>query len=446
MTKDQAQALADKVLKYSTTPECSVTVTSSEQAFTRFANNGITTSALVNRHAINISATRDGRTGTTVVNDFEDAAIKAAVKQAEDLAGMAPPNPEHRAPLGPQQYPAIPACDDRTAQARAADMLPSIKAVIETAVKQKMTAAGLFERITTEVGIANKKGLSGYSRTADAKLTTTLRLADGSSSGWAGQPSTRVSEIDGAELARVAADKCMKWRNPKRLDPGKYTVVFEPTATGDIVNLMFGNFNNAGFSARSAEEGRSFLSKKGGTTKLGDKLFPDFISLRTDPFDPRLAGQPLDQRTAAGTQNQLDRKRRYRQPRHRPVLGRKNQPRTHARRWFPGDGWRQRIRRGTHQDSRTRPACHSLLVYPLRQSADAAVHRPHARWPVPYRKRKSHRPGHEFPLQRWSAHAAAKTPLKSAKPAACEGSKAPHSSHRHWLQRTSTLRRFSDAV
>ena len=292
LTKEQAQKLAAKVLSFTTTPECSVAVNSSEQAFTRFANNGITTSALVNRHSINISSTRDGRTGTTVVNDFEDAAIKAAVKRAEELAAIAPPNPEHRAPLDPQQYPDIQNCDDRTAQARAAEMLPGIRAVIETAVKQKMTAAGLFERITTETAIANKKGLFGFSRTADSKLTTTLRLADGSSSGWAGQPSTKVAEIDGAELARVAAEKCLRWRNPKRLDPGKYTVVFEPTATGDIVNLMMGGFMGAGFSARSAEEGRSFLSKKEGGTKLGDKLFPEFISLRTDPFDPRLPSNP----------------------------------------------------------------------------------------------------------------------------------------------------------
>ena len=292
LTKEQSQKLAEKVLSFSTTPECSVTITSSEQAFTRFANNGITTSALVNRHSINISATRDGRTGTTVVNDLDAAAIKAAVQQAEALAAIAPPNPEHRAALGPQQYPEINSCDELTAKARAAEMLPSIKAIIETAVKQKMTAAGLYERITTELAIANKKGLFGYSRTADAKLTTTLRLADGSSSGWAGQPSTKVAEIDGAELARVAAEKCLKWRNPKRLDPGKYTVVFEPTATGDIVNLMMGGFNNAGFSARNAEDGRSFLSKKGGGTKLGEKLFPEFISLRTDPFDPRLASNP----------------------------------------------------------------------------------------------------------------------------------------------------------
>ena len=48
----------------------------------------------------------------------------------------------------------------------------------------------------------------------------------------------------------------------------------------------------AGFSARTAEEGRSFLSKKGGGTLVGEKLFPDFITLRTDPADPRQPATP----------------------------------------------------------------------------------------------------------------------------------------------------------
>src|SRR5262249_49795928 len=47
-----------------------------------------------------------------------------------------------------------------------------------------------------------------------------------------------------------------------------------------------------GFAARASEEGRTFLSKRGGGTRLGEKMFSDFITLRTDPFDPRLASSP----------------------------------------------------------------------------------------------------------------------------------------------------------
>ena len=48
MTREEAQKLAQKILAMSTFEECQVSISSQEQAYTRFANNGITTSALVN--------------------------------------------------------------------------------------------------------------------------------------------------------------------------------------------------------------------------------------------------------------------------------------------------------------------------------------------------------------------------------------------------------------
>jgi predicted Zn-dependent protease len=67
-----------------------------------------------------------------------------------------------------------------------------------------------------------------------------------------------------------------------RLDPGKYTVVLEPTAVGDLIGAL-----GFSLSARAAEQGQSFLSKKGGGTLLGSKVFPELITLRSDPSDKR---------------------------------------------------------------------------------------------------------------------------------------------------------------
>ena len=46
LTRDEAQKLANKVLGLATFPECHVTIAASEQAYTRFANNGITTASV----------------------------------------------------------------------------------------------------------------------------------------------------------------------------------------------------------------------------------------------------------------------------------------------------------------------------------------------------------------------------------------------------------------
>ena len=147
-------------------------------------------------------------------------------------------------------------------------------------------AAGLIERSRRNNAIANKAGLFGYHQSADSQLTTTIRMADGSSSGWAGQPSTKLSDIDSARLAATASEKCARWKNPQKIEPGNYTVVLEPTAAADIVRLMTGAFN-----ARNTEEGRTFLSKR-RRHSAWRKVFPEFVTLRSDPFDPRQPSSP----------------------------------------------------------------------------------------------------------------------------------------------------------
>jgi hypothetical protein len=141
-----------------------------------------------------------------------------------------------------------------------------------------------------------------------------------------------IESIDGAAVAKTAIDKCLRWKEPKRLDPGKYTVVLEPTATGDLVQMM-----GFGMQARAAEEGRSFLSKKGGGTLAGEKLFPEFITLRrtlSTSCTRRCRGAVgADSVSAAAVAaggrparraHDLDRKRRGEEPVLRSLLGRQS--------------------------------------------------------------------------------------------------------------------------
>ena len=287
LTRDEAQTLSEKLIKLSSYPECSITINETEEAYTRFANNGITTASFSRRRTLTISVSRDGQTGSYSLGEFDDEALSNGVKKAEELAAIAPPNPERLPPLGPQDYPQVSDYDEVTANARSPEMIPHVKTIIEASLKQKLVAAGLIERAHQVRSIANRAGLFGYHQSADSQLTTTIRMPDGSSSGWAGQPSTKLAGIDSVKLAQTAIDKCTRWRNPQRLEPGNYTVVLEPTATGDLVRLMI-----PAFSARSTEEGRSFLSKREGGSLLGEKVFPEFINLRSDPFDARQPSSP----------------------------------------------------------------------------------------------------------------------------------------------------------
>jgi predicted Zn-dependent protease len=282
-TREQAQELTEKILKLSKFPECSVFLNVNEQAFVRFANNGVTTSGFTVERTVGISSTRDGRTGSADTTDLSNSALEAAVRRSEEIATIAPPDPEHVGPLGPQKYADYDNWDDRTAKARAPEMVPHLKAIIDAAVAKKLVAAGFIMRAASVNTLANKAGNFSYERATDSGITTTVRTANGSSSGWAGEPSVRIAELNGSELASRAIEKCMRWtQKPVKLQPGKYTVVLEPTAAADLLQRIAFSL-----SARSADEGRSFLSKKGGGTHLGDKLFAEIVTLRSDPFDRR---------------------------------------------------------------------------------------------------------------------------------------------------------------
>ncbi len=287
LTREQAKKLVEKALSYSTFPECEIRLTSSEDASIRFALNGVTTSGFTIDQTMSITSAKDGQSGSTSVTEFDDASLRQALQRSEQLARISPPNPERNPPLPPQKYAAEENYAESTSKARNEAMIPHVRAIIEGAKANKLVAAGFFQRSANAAALANKAGNFGFGRTTDARLSTTVRAPDGSSSGWASHPAARIEEIDGARVGKTAIEKCLRWKNPKALEPGKYTVVLEPTAVADLVQLL-----GFAFQARGAEEGRSFLSKKGGGTLLGDKLFPDWVTLRSDPFNRQFSSLP----------------------------------------------------------------------------------------------------------------------------------------------------------
>jgi predicted Zn-dependent protease len=112
-------------------------------------------------------------------------------------------------------------------------------------------------------------------------------VANGTWSGWSGKSETRFDWLDTARLGKRAIDKAAHNAIPLDLDPGKYTVILEPAAVADLVWWVLRMMD-----ARSAEEGRSFLSRKGGGTRLGEALFDEKVTVYSDPNDP-IAPEPV---------------------------------------------------------------------------------------------------------------------------------------------------------
>ena len=285
ITRAEAEALAKKVLAFATANETRVTINSSSPGNMRFAVNQASTSGDSHDTTITVRSTYGKRSASSTTNKRDDASLKAVVERSEELAKLAPEDPEHMPELGPQTYRQTPSWDEGTATLTAAQRANAVNAITSIAKSANLVSTGFLEIDVGARAVANNKGLFGYERSTTVALTTTIRTPDGTGSGWAGTQANEFSKIDAAALGRVAADKARRSTNAVAIEPGRYTVILEPTAAANMVQLIMGSLG-----ARQADEGRSFFSKPGGGNKIGMKVVDERVTILSDPFSPETPG------------------------------------------------------------------------------------------------------------------------------------------------------------
>ena len=288
LTREECQAIATKILSFATADETRISINSAAEGNMRFAVNQASTSGDNYDNVIAVRSAFGKRSATATTNSKDDASLRSVVTRAESLAKLAPEDPEAMPELGPQTYSPTAGWSDATATLDAGARAVAVNAVTAVAKAAGLISTGFLETISSASAVANNKGLFAYHRQTAAALTTTVRTPDGTGSGWAGASTNDVSKIDAGSLARRATDKARRSVKPVAIEPGRYTVVLEPTAVGNLVQLIAGAFD-----ARSADEGRSFFSKAGGGNKIGTKVVDERITLMSDPMDPDAPGSPF---------------------------------------------------------------------------------------------------------------------------------------------------------
>jgi predicted Zn-dependent protease len=282
LKQEEALALLKKVISYSKADECEAVLTGSEGGNIRYALNAVSTAGDISVTSLGVTSSFGKQTGTATIDQFDDASLATVVSRSEELAKLAPANPEHMPLLGQQIF-----AEAITYNANTAAMTPDSRAAmvaqsLEVTKNANLTAAGFLENATRFNAVMNSKGLFAYNKSTDVTFSVTTRNEAGTASGYAARGFTDVSKLDTFSATKYAANKAISAVGAKAIEPGKYTVILEPVAAVYMMENMFR------FDARQAEEGRSFLSKKGGGTRLGEQLFDPKVTIYSDPFNPDL--------------------------------------------------------------------------------------------------------------------------------------------------------------
>lgn len=284
LTKAEARALLTKVLSYSKAEQCEVNLNCSDSGNLRYARNAVSTSGGISANSLVVSAAFGKKLGTATINEFDDVSLEKVVRRAEELAQLAPENPEFMPFLGPQEYgPDSPTFSPATAAVTPKDRADAVQASLKQAMDNKLNAAGFLSNSVGCSAIMNSKGLFAYNTSTDVAFNITVRTDDGKGSGYATRGYNDFSKLNAKADTTIAAKKAMSSVTAKAIEPGKYTVILEPTAVAVMLEDLFYSLD-----ARQADEGRSFMSKTGGKTKLGEQLVDERVNIYSDPWNPEL--------------------------------------------------------------------------------------------------------------------------------------------------------------
>ena len=290
LSREQAEALVQKVVKLSRADSIQVNVGGGYAANVRFADNRISTAGGVSTANLGIQSSFGPKHAVISTNDFSDASLERAVRQSEALAKLAPDDPEAMPELPPQQYDDVKTYFDSTGNLGPEARAEAARLAIEPCrAAGDLKAAGFLQTGIGAGAVGNSKGLFAYQAGTSTNYTLTVRTTDGTGSGWAGADHPDWNQLDVKGVAQRAIEKARLSRNPVAIEPGRYTVILEPQAVGDLVQLLA-----FALDARSADEGRSAFSKQGGGTKIGEKVADERVTLFSDPADPQLLSNVFD--------------------------------------------------------------------------------------------------------------------------------------------------------
>ncbi|MDQ0841929.1 metallopeptidase TldD-related protein [Streptomyces sp. V1I6] len=285
--------IVERALELSTADGCVVIADEESSANLRWAGNTLTTNGVTRGRTLTVIATVDGSEGTAsgvVSRSAVTAAdLEPLVRAAEAAARGAGPA-EDAQPLV-EGTPASPDFTDPPAETNSAvfaDFAPALGEAFARARAGGRELYGFANHEMTSTYVGTSTGLRLRHDQPNGTLELNAKSPDRTRSAWAGRSTRDFKDVDPAVMDAELAQRLVWAQRRTELPAGRYETLLPPTAVADL--LIYQMWSSA---ARDAAEGRTVFSKPGGGTRVGEKLSPLPLTLRSDPHAPGLESAPF---------------------------------------------------------------------------------------------------------------------------------------------------------
>lgn len=291
-TRISPQSLVEQGLHATTADDCTIVVSNGTGANLRWANNTLTTNGVMHGVDVSVISFVRGPAGVGVGTVSGSAASQAqvtALVQAADAAARAADPAEDAADLVRDRV--SPDWDDAPAETDIHvfdTFAPALGEAFGRASAGDRVLYGFVSHDVTTTYVGSTTGLRLRHVQPTGHYACTGKDSALTQSAWVGGATRDFADVDALAL-EAELEQRLAW-GARRVDlhAGRYDTILPPSAVAD---LMVDAYWYAG--ARAAHEGQSVYSRRGGGTRIGERITAPGVRLFSDPAHPGLESVPF---------------------------------------------------------------------------------------------------------------------------------------------------------
>jgi predicted Zn-dependent protease len=296
------QDLVEHALAASTSDGCVVIVEDSTSANLRWANNTLTTNGVMHDISVTVVAfhgTGQGTASGSVSASASTVDQVAPLVAAADAAAQASSPAEDAAELFTgEASPDWLEPSGETSIGVYDDFAPALGEAFGRATAEGRVLYGFVDHEVATTYLGSSTGLRLRHVQPTGHYGCTAKPGDLSTSAWVGGATRDFTDVDAhamdAELVRR-----LGWAARRvDLEAGRYDTILPPTAVSDL--MIYAYWRS---SARDAHDGQSVFSRRGGGTRIGERLSDKPLQVYSDPAFEKLQSRPF---VAVASSDEMD--------------------------------------------------------------------------------------------------------------------------------------------
>ena len=295
MTGTRPQELVEHALERSTSDNSVVIVHDSTSANLRWANNTLTTNGVMHGISVTVVALHGTGTGTatgSVSGSATSTEQLDRIVEAADAAAKAGSDAEDAAELLAGDSAATAKDWDEPSGETSIDVYrnfaPALGEAFGRATAEDRILYGFVDHDVTTTYLGTSTGIRLRHVQPTGHYGCTAKPTDLSTSAWVGGATRDFTDVDAGVLDAELVQR-LRWAERRvDLEAGRYDTILPPTSVSDLMIYMYWTS-----SARNAHDGQTVFSRRGGGTRIGERLSDKPLQMFSDPGYEKLQSSPF---------------------------------------------------------------------------------------------------------------------------------------------------------